>query len=968
METDHEMPQSLNFAFLAAHEPLLVRYAAQAERYVFEDPNAALIKLRQLIEGIAQLAAAHLGWDADGDARLLDILRHLRREDAMSADVADAFHHIRKAGNRAVHHHEDSRSEAFRCLRMARTVAVWYVRAFGRDRQFNPGPFVPPPDPAEADRALLTELDTLRQAVATERASTSDRQDLLAAREAAEAHARAAWVELAAAVELAADAEAERERMDEVLRRRLRDLRQAEEGEGRLQAARDANRGLTLEDEQVRAIIDQQLRDAGWQCDSQRMSHRFGAEPEDGESRAIADWPCAAGHADYVLFVGLTPVAAVQVERGVGALPGALQSAAARARQILVEPSVDQAAPFAFAASGGMWRPELPSESGLWMDDVRDPQSARPIASWPRPEDLVRRAAPTSASTLARALALRPHVETAVDALFVSPAPAHALIAAGAGRSFAALALTERLLSAHPTARVLLVAHVGGRPPEDAFDTAALATVRACGRVRVGDLADLVAQDPADAPPNALAYEFVVVDECASGALFAPPWDVLPPTERVERYRAALSRFDASLYAVAASSEMHTRAVFGDPIHAYTLEDAVADGWLRLPTRTTTLNWNTPRFGPLGAEALTLIPDDSRPDDVPSALERDDIGARVLQPSAERALAATIAERVDPWTGPNALVICGGARHAALVALSIEQALEDRFGADAPPVVTRPSSAPDATRRLREGSVAIAVVQDALCSNLVDAPVGLVVFASAASSIAQYADRIGAASRTSASATSSSLEIVHGLARVPLPEFPDAIRSGLPRAWTVDGDRIAAVDHRTFTAEQTLSWGREGTPTEHFEAFLECLAAQAEARAAWSGGAGREAVRPALRAFAERRFSPDSIAGAAAALGAAAELPLLAWTTHETLEASLKGAAERSERWTAHQEETVRALSGARPAAEGRLRVYAKAARRDGILDARTPEVIRLGGADAAKRSVGASLDSIAARLILRDG
>ena len=50
-------PASLNFRFLAEHDELLERYAAQAERYVFDDPNAAIIKLRMLAEALAKLAS-----------------------------------------------------------------------------------------------------------------------------------------------------------------------------------------------------------------------------------------------------------------------------------------------------------------------------------------------------------------------------------------------------------------------------------------------------------------------------------------------------------------------------------------------------------------------------------------------------------------------------------------------------------------------------------------------------------------------------------------------------------------------------------------------------------------------------------------------------------------------------------------------------------------------------------------------
>jgi len=41
---------SPNFAFLMQYDEVLVRHAALAERYVFDDPNSALIKLRQFGE------------------------------------------------------------------------------------------------------------------------------------------------------------------------------------------------------------------------------------------------------------------------------------------------------------------------------------------------------------------------------------------------------------------------------------------------------------------------------------------------------------------------------------------------------------------------------------------------------------------------------------------------------------------------------------------------------------------------------------------------------------------------------------------------------------------------------------------------------------------------------------------------------------------------------------------------------
>jgi type I restriction enzyme R subunit len=53
-----ETKKSPNFSFLSEHSSLLSQCAVQAERYVFDDPNTALIKLRQFGELLAQEVAA----------------------------------------------------------------------------------------------------------------------------------------------------------------------------------------------------------------------------------------------------------------------------------------------------------------------------------------------------------------------------------------------------------------------------------------------------------------------------------------------------------------------------------------------------------------------------------------------------------------------------------------------------------------------------------------------------------------------------------------------------------------------------------------------------------------------------------------------------------------------------------------------------------------------------------------------
>lgn len=56
---------SINFSFLAEHDPLFVQIASSAENAFSGDPNTTLIKLRQRDEALAQHIAALVGLTLD---------------------------------------------------------------------------------------------------------------------------------------------------------------------------------------------------------------------------------------------------------------------------------------------------------------------------------------------------------------------------------------------------------------------------------------------------------------------------------------------------------------------------------------------------------------------------------------------------------------------------------------------------------------------------------------------------------------------------------------------------------------------------------------------------------------------------------------------------------------------------------------------------------------------------------------
>jgi type I restriction enzyme, R subunit len=123
---------SPNCAFLTKYDEVLVRHAALVERYVFDDPNSALLKLRQFGELLAQHAAAYTGVAVEEYDSQLALINTLLERQVINAQISQLFHGLRKSGNQAAHQHTGDRREALHQLQMARTArymvpqVVWW--------------------------------------------------------------------------------------------------------------------------------------------------------------------------------------------------------------------------------------------------------------------------------------------------------------------------------------------------------------------------------------------------------------------------------------------------------------------------------------------------------------------------------------------------------------------------------------------------------------------------------------------------------------------------------------------------------------------------------------------------------------------------------------------------------------------------------------------------------------------------
>jgi type I restriction enzyme R subunit len=738
-------PGSPNFEFLTPHHELLVRYAAQAERFVFEDANLALIRLRQFGELLAQQACAYVGIPTTEQTEFSVVLNLLRDRRAATSDVLDLFHGLRKAGNSAVHSHVGTQSEALHQLRMARTLAVWFHRAFGKDPHFKAGPFVPPPDPAHASRELSEELERLRQQVVrhqneAEHATTTAAQESEARRQA-ELSARRAYDELAAALALAEESEARLATERKQFLQQIAALQAsvaaapATAVEAVVTRAQQAASLLDLDEAATRRIIDAQLRDAGWEADSETIRFKMGVRPQKGRNVAIAEWPTASGPADYVLFVGLMPVAAVEAKRAIKDVPGHIGQSKRYScdfrpsgGETLIGPWGDYKLPFLFATNGRPFLQQLRTKSGIWFLDARLLTNlSRPLEGWYTPDGLAEllkldttEADQRLADESPEFLPLRDYQFAAIQAIEKGIADGLrellVAMATGTGKTRTCIGLVYRLIKARRFRRVLFLVDRSalGEQTANAFKDVKLENLQSFTEIydvkELGDITPaaetrlhiatiqgmvkrLLFPDENGPAFPVDTYDAIVVDECHRGYSLDQELTEAELTFRneadyVSKYRRVLDHFDAVKIGLTATPALHTTEIFGRPIYQYSYRQAVIDGYLidhEPPVRIVTklaedgITWKK------GETIQTYLPFTGQIDPVTApdevSVEIDEFNRRVITESFNRVVCAELARHIDPNLTGKTIIFCVGDSHADMVVDLLKQAFADQYGA-----------------------------------------------------------------------------------------------------------------------------------------------------------------------------------------------------------------------------------------------------------------------------------------------
>ncbi len=584
-----------NFIFFNLHDPQLLNLGLLAERYFADAPNTCLLKLRQLAELLAQMLAALTGQYASSDEKQYDLLRRLQDSGMLPREVFQLFDEIRRAGNAANHALSGDHRSALSTLKLTWQLGLWFHRTF-KDPHYKSGPFLPPQPPTDESIELRAELERLNQAVTDYQSAHRDVAQQL---EAAQWQLREAKDERSFWEQLAAEAEQAKASLEQRLvhQQAIATAQPKSTVVQFITAANDAAKAVQLDEADTRKIIDQQLLQAGWEVDSETLKFNKGARPEKNRHRAIAEWPTESGPADYVLFIGLTPVAVVEAKRKNVDVSGALQQAKRYSRTF--KPSAETTlpeqnwgndnsyrVPFAFSANGRPYLRQLATKSGVWFCDLRLADNlSHALDGWYTPDglkELIKRDEALAHDKLAHTpfnygFELRYYQQDAIlateQAIGTRQREMLLAMATGTGKTKTCIALIYRLLKAQRFKRILFLVDRSalGEQAANAFKDTRMENLQTFAdtfgikeleeqtpdtdtAVHIATIQGMVQRLLISAenatPPSVDQYDCIVVDECHRGYLLDRELSDTEMTFRgyddyISKYRRVLDYFDA---------------------------------------------------------------------------------------------------------------------------------------------------------------------------------------------------------------------------------------------------------------------------------------------------------------------------------------------------------------------------------------------------------------------------------------
>ena len=565
-----------NFEFLDKEFPVLSQFGKKAEAYLYSDSNSCLMKLGMIGETVVNLMFTYDRIMLPSENTAVNRIGVLFREGLLTQDLVDVLHALRKVRNKAVHENYSSVEEGKVLLQMAHSLCEWFMQTYG-DWNYQSIPFVMPTDSQKQDIA-----------------DTDDAQEESLVKEAEE--------------KAAASSSITKEKR-------------------RQQAAKAASQRQKTEAE-TRYIIDQQLRQVGWEADTENLRFSNGTRPAKGRNLAIAEWPTDStvgnhGRADYSLFIGLQFVGIIEAKAEHKDIPSVIDyQGKDYPRNIRVEDARYQVGtwgsykvPFTFATNGRPYLEQYKTKSGIWFLDLRKPSNVpKALRGWMSPENLLdllgkdidagNRALEQMPFDLLRdkdGLNLRDYqlraIQAAEHAIIEGKNTALLAMATGTGKTRTVLGMIYRFLKTGRFKRILFLVDrtaLGDQALdvfkevklEDLMPLADIYNIKGLEdkeieretRIQVATVQGMVKRilyNDGETMPAVNDYDLIIIDEAHRGYLLDKEMGDTELLYRDQRdyqskYRSVIEYFDAVKIALTATPALHK----------YTYREAVIEGYL----------------------------------------------------------------------------------------------------------------------------------------------------------------------------------------------------------------------------------------------------------------------------------------------------------------------------------------------------------------------------------------------------
>jgi type I restriction enzyme, R subunit len=669
------------FCFLENDYRELFTISELAEKLYFIDPSSSLAKSRLLSEKLSLLIWQFENLE-DFDGTQVERVNQLFYQNYIPEIIKDIFHTIRKSGNKAAHTGSSTESEALFILKKCFQLSRWFYETYENEVLGVDSYQLPEVTQTNEVAFLNAELERLSKEVTNYKSKIEQLN----------------------------------QNPDTIIQRKERSTRVAN--------------NIHLDEAETRLmIIDEQIRAAGWECDTTTINFKKNKTlPEKGKNKAIAEWPCGNKWADYALFVGTELYGFVEAKKFATDISTDLHQS--KVYSELVETSEGMSllgdwkpfkVPFLFSTNGRAYLEQIKTKSGIWFLDIRNPKNrAEALRGWFSPKglvDLYKRNNEEANTRLQTSeydylqdktgLGLRNYqidaIKAVEDKIINNPDDKRSLLvmATGTGKTRTVIGLVYRLIKSNRFKRVLFLT-----------DRRLLAT-QALGNFKDNKVEDLNTfsnvykmEELKTAFPDSEtrlhfatvqsmvkrlfyseneslpidAYDCIIIDEAHRGYNLDKEIDegdlqFKDENDYVGQYKKVIEYFNAYIIGLTATPALHTTQIFGSPVHNYSYREAVIDGYLTDHEPPYIIKTNLSENGILwekGEKPKAFNPETNSIEELAELedellIEIEQFNKLVITEPFNRAVIKELVQNIDPEGDEKTLIFAVRDSHADLI-------------------------------------------------------------------------------------------------------------------------------------------------------------------------------------------------------------------------------------------------------------------------------------------------------------